>query len=133
MLMAKVFDFRNSKLFLSEGVVNSFPCETSRFGESQHCYKELRASQLRELRALPNVFWDLGQKGLLQVGTEVHSQSWAMMDKDMKLERQLPSQAVCQEQRTEAAQGTGFLPVPCEHENACCGERRVHRGNRCFR
>lgn len=63
------------------------------------------------------------------MGTEVHIQSWTMMDKDVKLERQLPTQAVCQEQRTQAAQGEGFLPVPSKHENACCGERRVHRGN----
>lgn len=134
MLMAKVFDFRNSKsyFFLKE-LLTASPLRPAGLENPNIAIKNLRASQLKELRALPTVFWDLGQKGVLKVGTEVHSQPWTMMDKGMELGQQLPSQAVCRGQRSQAAQGEGFLPVPSKHENACCGQRRVHRGKQCFR
>lgn len=143
MLMAKVFDFRNSKsYFFLEKLLTASPVRPSGLENPNIVIKrskeELRALQLRELRALPNncflgTFHSVGHKGLLKLGIEVYSYLWTMMDKGTKLVGKLPTHATCQEQRTQAVRGGAFLSVPSINKKACCGERKVHRRKKCFR
>lgn len=112
MLMAKVFDFRNIKsYFFLEKLLTASPVRPSGLENPNIVIKrskeELRALQLRELRALPNncflgPFHSMGQKGLLKLGIEVYSYLWTMMDKGTKLVGKLPTHATRQEQRTQA-------------------------------
>lgn len=138
--MAKAFDFRNSKsYFFLEQLLTASPVRTAGLENPnivvKHSKKELRASQLRLLRALPNHCFlgpipQLGTKGRgksylswVQKCTAIHGP----YRKDTELELKLLALTTPQGWGECAMQGRDFSSGPIETRNTCCGEKKVQR------